>query len=259
MHNAALQALGLNAVYVALDCPPDHLQDALSGLHALGAVGVNLTVPLKEVAAGLLATLDESALRAGAVNTVVFTPDGPVGHSTDAYGFTMAHKEAFGCNVSASRVLFLGAGGAARSAAVACAEQGAADVLLCARTESRAQDLAEVMREQVPTCTCRVIPWNQRAQVSTSVNLVVNATPMGLRPDDDSPLPSHAFHAGQRVLDMVYARQRNTPLVAAAQEGGAQAVDGLGMLLHQGVRSLEIWTGQQAPVDVMRQALEEMS
>ena len=255
MHNSAFQALGLDAVYLALECPPENLAQALGGLQALGAVGVNLTVPLKEKAFELLPGLDETALRAGAVNTVVFTPEGPVGHSTDAYGFLRAHQEAFGCAVSGQRVLFLGAGGAARSAVMACAEQGAAELLLCARTESRAEELVRVLAEQGGTG--RVIPWAQRSQAAQVVDLVVNATPMGLKPEDEAPLPCEAFRPGQHVLDMVYARGRVTALVVAAQQAGVSAVDGLGMLLHQGVRSFDIWTGHTAPIDVMRQALKE--
>lgn len=256
MHNAAFRALGWNAVYLAFDVAPEHVPEALRGMAALGFGGVNVTVPLKEVACRAMTRLDESAQLVGSVNTVQFTSDGLVGHSTDGHGFLRAFAEAFGVGVEGRSIFLLGAGGAGRALALVCAREGAARIVLAdiegdraerVRAEAVALNLGDVVRTSADAGR-----WPAEAR---EAEVVIQATPVGMKPGDPSPLPVEAFRAGQLVFDLIYTPPE-TPLLRLARAAGARGVNGLGMLLYQGVRSFHIWTGVEPPADVMRKALE---
>lgn len=255
MHNAAFRALGMNAVYLAFDTPPPALVAALEGLAALGCGGVNITVPLKELVFRLVARLDDSARLAGAVNTVRFDGAGAAGFSTDAEGFRRGLREAFDCDAAGLEVFVLGAGGAGRTVALDCARAGAAGVAVCDIDAARAERLLAELRAAAPTARCEAVPPAAAAAAARRAGLVVQATPVGMRADAPSPLPPSAFRPGALAFDLVYHRPE-TAFMRAAREAGARTANGLGMLLHQGARSLEIWTGRPAPLDAMRAALE---
>ncbi len=256
MHNAAFAALGLDALYCAFDVAPDNLLGVLPAMRAMGLGGVNLTVPLKEVAFRGLPHLDASARRLGAVNTVEFSAEGPVGYNTDGYGFLRAHEEAFGCGVAGSNVFVLGSGGAGRAVALMCGEAGAHAVTLGDVDLERSHRVAAEIHAAFPACAVQVAPdaaaWP--AAVRTA-DLIVQATPVGMKAGDAALLTPEAFRAGQRLLDLIYWFPE-TVHMAVAQAGGATVANGLGMLLHQGARAFEIWTKQAAPVAAMRAALE---
>jgi len=259
MHNAAFRALGWNAVYLALDVAPDRVPDALRGLAALGFGGVNVTVPHKEAVFRELARRDESARRAGAVNTVEFSADGPVGHSTDGEGFLRALREAFDRGPGGLDVFVLGAGGAGRTLALECARAGARAVTVSDIDAGRSGRLAAELRAVAPDARTAALDAADATSVQAAAaacGLVIQATPVGMNHGDPSPLPPEAFHAGALAFDLVY-NLPETPFMRAAREGGAEAANGLGMLLHQGARSFEIWTGVEPPVDAMRAALEK--
>lgn len=255
MHNAALAALGWNAVYLAFDVHPDRLMDVLPAMGAMGFGGVNLTVPLKEVAFRGLARHDESARLVGSVNTVEFAPEGPVGHSTDGHGFLKSHEEAFGASVEGASVFVLGTGGAGRAVALVCARAGAAAVTL---SDVDAERLERVRAEAAavrPGVAARAVAGGaEAARAAREADLVVQATPVGMKPGDPSLLPPEAFRPGQRAFDLIYTFPE-TAFMRAARAGGARAINGLDMLLHQGVRSFEIWTGVTPPDGAMREAL----
>ncbi|MCX7819471.1 MAG: shikimate dehydrogenase [Kiritimatiellae bacterium] len=255
MHNAALRELGLNAVYLAFDVRPEEVPAAIRGLAAIGCAGANVTVPLKEIAARCVVALDESAQRAGAVNTIRFTPEGPVGHSTDGEGFLRGVREAFDVSPRGLRVFVLGCGGAGRTVALECARAGAAAVTVCDAAEERAARLRAELRAAAPAVAVAAVPVAEAARAAAAAELIVQATPVGLHEGDLSPLPPEAFARGVLAYDLIYHRPV-TPFMRAAESAGARAANGLGMLLHQGVRALELWTGRTAPVDVMRAALE---
>ncbi len=256
MHNAAFAALQRDALYCAFDVAPECLLEVLSAMRAMGLGGVNLTVPLKEVAFRGLAQLDASARRLGAVNTIEFTADGIVGHNTDGYGFLRAHEEAFGCSVTGARVFVLGSGGAGRAVALMCGEAGAQSVTLGDVDLGRCQKVAAEIRGAFPACAAQVAPdaaaWPGAVRAA---DLVVQATPVGMQAGDAALLTPEAFRAGQRLLDLIYWFPE-TVHMAAAKAGGATVANGLGMLLHQGARAFELWTKQAAPVAAMRAALE---
>lgn len=255
MHNAALRELGLNAVYLAFDVRPDDAPAAIRGLAALGCAGANVTVPLKEIAARSMARLDETARLAGAVNTIRFEPEGPVGYSTDGEGFLRGLHEAFDVTPAGRRVFVLGCGGAGRTVALECARAGAAAVTLCDAEAARAERLLGELRALAPKVEAAVVPTAGAVEAARRAELIVQATPVGLHEGDPSPLPPEAFEPGALAYDLIYHRPV-TPFMRAAEAAGARAANGLGMLLHQGARALEIWTGRAAPIGVMRAALE---
>ena len=272
MQNAGIEALGLDWRYVAFDVRPEELGPALEGARAMRFIGLNLTVPHKLLMHGLVDELDETARTWGAVNTVRFearnaagdwTPLGAFaeppetdtilarGFNTDADAIVRAVREDAGVEPRGARVLLLGAGGAGRTAALRLAAEGVAALWLVNRTRAKAQQVAEEIRARHPGVTVAV------GYPDTEVDLLLNATSLGLRPEDGSPLDEAVFpvRRAAAVYDMIY-RPAETPLLRAARAAGRRAANGLGMLLYQGARALEIWTGRPAPVAVMRRALE---
>lgn len=250
MHNASIAALGLDAIYLAFDVHPDRLLEVLPAMQAMGFGGVNLTIPLKEVAFRGLQRLDESARLLGAVNTVQFTTDGIVGHCTDGHGFLKALEESSGRGVAGETVHILGTGGAGRAVALTCARAGAKAVSLFDTDAVRPANVAAEIRRQFPAVAVTIGGEAREADV------VVQCTPVGMKKEDPSPLGPEAFRAGQRAFDLVYMYPE-TGFMAAARAGGATAANGLGMLLHQGARAFHIWTGVEPDIGAMRGALEK--
>jgi shikimate dehydrogenase len=257
MHNAAYEALGWDAVYLAFDVSPGKLLSVLASMHDMGFAGVNLTVPLKEVAFEGLTRLDGSARLLRAVNTVQFAPDGLTGYNTDGFGFLRAMEEVFPGRIRDAAVFVMGTGGAGRAVALVCAEAGAASVMLADADPARARNVArEIGSLPGPTTVSVLTGRREQVEASRSADLVVHATPVGMKPGDKPVLGPEAFRGGQVVFDVIY-NLPETPVMKAARESGAEAANGLGMLLHQGARALAIWTGVEPPVDVMRRALEK--
>jgi len=272
MHNAAFAELGLNHRYLAYDVDPDHLAAALEGARRMGFLGVNLTVPHKLLAVPMMDVLDESAAKWGAVNTVLFEGQGSdgqwkplrefhdeapgdvrfCGFNTDGFGLLTSLSEDVGMHLEQARVMVLGAGGAGRVAALQLAEEGVSDLFLVNRTVEKAEALEAEIKQRFPSVQVMA------GYPHREVDFVINATSLGLKPDDPLPLDLDRFPLtdAKAVYDMVY-RPAQTRLLSCAQEAGSRAVNGLGMLLYQGTRAFEIWTGQPAPVDVMREALQK--
>ena len=252
MHNAAFAALGLDWRYLAFEVNPKNLRAAIEGAKAMNFVGLNLTVPHKLLAVEMVDALDESAEKWGAVNTIKFTEKGAIGFNTDADAIVAALREDLKLELRGAKVLLLGAGGAGRTAALKLASEHVAELFLVNRTEEKADAIAGEIIEHFPTVKVSV------GFPKTEVDLLINATSLGLKPDDSSPLDEKQFSLKQTraVYDMIY-RPTETKLLAAAKKSGCKTANGLGMLLHQGAKAFEIWTGKSAPLDVMRRALEE--
>jgi shikimate dehydrogenase len=255
MHNAAFEALGMDAIYLAFDVPPERLMDTLTALKSLGFGGVNLTIPLKETAFAGLTDVDDTARRFRAVNTVRFTPDGFQGFNTDGQGILRALRESFDLQLRGCDVFILGCGGAGRAVALMCAVEGASQIRLADRTPARALRVAEEIRLLAPQIPVSTSTLADAPQACHSAQLAIQATSVGLKPGDPSLLPSSAFHRGQWAYDLIY-HVAETPWMAAAVQAGAKTANGLGMLLHQGAEAFTIWTQREAPVNVMRRALE---
>lgn len=257
MHNASMRELGFDGIYLALDVHPDRLMEVLPAMALMGFAGVNLTVPHKEVAFRGLARLDASAKLFGAANTVEFTKDGMVGHNTDGYGFLKALEEAFGKTVDGDSIFVLGCGGAGRATALQAATQGAKTLVLADIDAKRVQKLDTEIRGLTPRVEV-VHALDKAAQIKLcrACDLVVQASPVGMKKGDPSLLPPEAFRAGQRAFDLIYMYPETT-FLTAAHEAGADIANGLGMLLHQGARAFEIWTGTAPSIPAMRKALED--
>jgi shikimate dehydrogenase len=257
MQNAGIASLGLNWRYLACEVHPDNLREALIGAKRMGFVGVNLTVPHKLLALEMMDALDDSAKIWGAVNTVRFEADasGAVrlrGFNTDADAITRSLREDLRMELRGARVLLLGAGGAGRTAALKLAAEGVGELHLVNRTESKAAAVAQEIQQRNPGVKVAV------GYPQAAADLILNATSLGLKAEDALPFDEKAFSLKQARLayDMVY-RPAETPFLKAAQAAGCKTANGLGMLLYQGAKALEIWSGQTAPVAVMRAALEK--
>lgn len=258
MHDAALRARGVDARYVRLEVKSAGFSQALRLLRELGFQGANVTIPHKFAALEAVDEVDPAARRLGAVNTITFRADGTTfGQNSDGPGFSRAVREEFGAEVKDLRVLLLGAGGGAGGAvAVQCALEGCRSLVLANRTESKAAALAEELGDLLPGGRRRVIPWNfdALAEALPEIDLIVNGTSLGMKPDDPPLLPEGALTSRHLVYDMVY-KPPVTPLLAAAKKAGARAINGLPMLLWQGAQSFEWWLGRPAPAEAMRAAL----
>lgn len=252
MHNAAFAALGLNWRYLAFEVEPKNLRAALAGAKAMNFAGLNLTVPHKLLAVDMVDALDESAEKWGAVNTIRFDPAGATGFNTDADAIAASLRADLKLELRGAKILLLGAGGAGRTAALKLASENVAELFLVNRTQSRAEEIAGEIKRQFPDVNVST------AYPRGGVDLVLNATSLGLKHDDASPLDEKEFSLKQTgaVYDMIY-RPAETRLLAAARAAGCKTANGLGMLLHQGAKAFEIWTGRPAPLEVMRRALEE--
>jgi len=263
MHNAAFSALGLDFVYVPFPVEPANLSSAVEAVKSLGMAGVNVTIPHKQAVLPLLDEITEEARLVGAVNTIVNRSGRLVGDNTDGKGFLRALKEKAGFIPAGKAALILGAGGAARAVAVQLALAGVKKVFLSNRSEKRADALASLLAAKAKV-EVAVVPWPDGkektclVEVMQSADLVVQATPVGMYPDDRStvPLPYAMFRPGQVACDLVY-NPVETLFLKGARQAGATAVEGLGMLLYQGALAFELWTGVAAPVEVMRKALLE--
>ena len=234
MMNAAFAELGLEWRYLKLAVPPARFDEVVRALPGSGYRGANVTIPHKLAARALADELSDSAESIGAVNTLTFGEDGRIaGDNTDAGGLLDALGEPL-----PATALVLGAGGAGRAAAWALAHAGAR-VSVWNRTPSRARALANELGVEA-------------AERPTDAELLVNATSVGLRPDDS--LEGLPLVDARVVVDLVYGRER-TPVARWGDERGARVVDGLEVLVSQGARSLAIWTGREPPLEAMRRAV----
>lgn len=243
MHEAAYRELGIDAHYVAFEPDVENLETAVEGARALGIRGLNVTIPFKQDVLDLCEP-DELARRIGAVNTLDFGGETLTGHNTDAIGVRLALSH-HGVALS-GRAVVVGAGGAGRATAFALAETGMA-VDIANRTAERAHELAADIGS---ASGHRLDALNE---LLVGADVLVNATSVGMK-RDESPVPRTALHADLAVLDAVYSPV-DTRLLREADSVGATTVDGVWMLLYQGVAAFEHWTDRDAPVERMNEAL----
>jgi len=258
MHNAAFDALGLNYRYLPLPVEPGRVEAAMRGLPALGFRGANVTVPHKQAVMPHLEEITDSAQAIGAVNTIVVQDGRLVGHNTDGHGFLATLRKP-GFKPAGKRALVLGAGGAARAVVYALA-QANCTVAIHNRTVQRAAKLAHDMQDMD---LCAPVTWTPINTQITDLNLdqfdlLVNTTPVGMWPHtDNAPWPKNlSFPSHWIVFDLVY-NPPETRLLRHARELGARTIGGLGMLVRQGARAFEMWTGEKAPVEIMRSTCEQ--
>jgi len=251
MHNTAFKKLGLNYVYLAFDVVNELLEFAVKGLKALGAAGFNVTIPHKVRIMKILDDLDKSAKKAGAVNTVV-NEDGRLrGYNTDVHGImeTLRRLRLPG----SEQAMIIGAGGAARASAIALLDLGFEKILIANRTLQRAKELADWIKGMGFSAeACSLEEGRRRAE---ECRLIVNATPIGMHPNvDESPLSRDEIPSGSIILDLVYNPPK-TRLLEDAEKAGAKAISGVDVLVYQGAEAFKLWTGREAPIEAMREAV----
>ena len=254
MHNAAFGAFEMNWAYLAFRVDPQNLRSALRGANDMGVVGINLTIPHKIMALDCIDEVDAEARKLGAVNTVSMEKGKLHGFNTDGYGFLKAIKEDFNLSIRGKQVLVLGAGGAGRGIAVKCALDGAARVIVANRTTARIEPIAQEIRGTKTEFLALKLAAEDIRKVIHEVDLVVNATSVGLQEGDSLGLGADLFSPRLHVYDTIY-RPAETELLRVAESAGAKVANGLSMLLHQGAKAFEIWTKRKAPLAVMRRAL----
>ena len=268
MHNAALEALGSDLRYAKIECPPEDLTEAVDCARRANFLGLNLTIPHKFAALELCTELDDTARQLGAVNTLLFDGSRTAGFNTDGPGLVRAIREVFSFDLRDLRVMVLGAGGGAGSAAaLQCALEKCPRLVLVNRTENKAHDIAQRATELLhtdrlegPEDPVTVIPLEASAlrEQLTRTDLVINATSLGMKRTDPRLIPAAILTPDLMVYDMIY-RPSLTRLLEDAKSTGARTANGLSLLLHQGALSLEIWLNRPAPLEVMRRALDRVT
>ena len=257
MQNAAFEALGLPWRYLTIEVRPAGLPAAISGLRALGFRGINLTIPHKVAALALLDEVSPVAALIGAVNTVRRVGDRLIGENTDGKGFLRGVREGAGLDPRGKSIVVLGAGGAARAITVELALAGAARLIVVNRTVARGQALVDHLKARTPTAA-QFVAWAKPYRVDPTIEIVVNATSIGLSPEVDSTpdLDLTAARPDLLVCDVI-PNPPDTRLIQAARARGFKTLNGLSMLVYQGTLGFEMWTGQPAPEAVMLAALAQ--
>jgi shikimate dehydrogenase len=262
--NAALRFCGISAQYTKLHVPPEAFSDVLRALPAAGFLGANVTIPHKAAALAGVDMADSYAQASGSVNTIVVNGDGLMGFNTDGPGLARAIREEFRVDLRDLRVMLLGAGGGAgRGIAVQCAMEGCQRLVLVNRTLDKAQALAQELapyfhseRLSGPAERIVAIPFEDadlRRELENT-DILINATSLGMKRADPPVIASSLITANLFVYDTVYAGG-SSRLLEDAAAAGARCANGLGMLLHQGALSFEIWFNRSAPLEEMRRAL----
>jgi len=255
MQNAAIQACGLNGVFVPFCVQPERLGDAVAGLRALGIRGVNVTIPHKTGVIPYLDGLDESAEAAGAVNVISNEHGRLIGHNTDGDGLVRSLAEEFVFAPGNSTVVVIGAGGAARGAVAAISRAGARRIIIANRSRERAETLVAAMEERYPGTVLMIAEYGERlTPFLHDADLVVNTTSLGMNGEIIAGLDLGALRGKAVVYDMVYAPPV-TPLLREAHRLGLHHANGLGMLAAQGELAFRIWTGVMPPPGMMKRVL----
>ncbi|MEK3834253.1 MULTISPECIES: shikimate dehydrogenase [unclassified Paenibacillus] len=254
MHGAALQALGLSGAYVPLHITPDKLGDAVQAIRTLGFRGVNVTIPHKVAVMEYLDRLDSSAVDVGAVNTIVNDNGILTGFNTDGIGYVRSLKTEAAPDLTGTRILVIGAGGAARGIVSALLKEQPAMVLIVNRNEERARQLANSFssRGSLTGAGMDAVPG-----VLGSMDIVINTTSVGMYPHmEDMPIDPAGLHEGMIVSDLIY-NPLHTRLLTESLKRGCTVHGGLGMFVYQGAYALEYWTGLVAPAAIMRQTIAD--
>ncbi|MEW4455162.1 shikimate dehydrogenase [Bremerella sp. JC817] len=254
MMERAFAAAGLDWRYLTLEVSPEDLPAAVAGMKAMGFRGGNFTIPHKVAVIPHLKRLSEAAELMGAVNCIYFEEDGFVGENTDGKGFVSALQEVV--DPEGKKIVLLGAGGAARAIAVELGLNKVASIDVVNRDPGRGRDLANLLSEKV-SIESKWIPWNGSHELPEDADIVINATSIGLCDSSEMvPVEVESFRDSMIVADVIFNPPK-TRFLLAAEEAGCQTIDGLGMLVNQGVIGFKIWTDVDPDPTVMREALEE--
>lgn len=259
MHNIFFEQCGINGAYMAFAVEPDRIGDAMRGLHALGVKGCNVTIPHKEAVIPYLCGMSKAAEACGAVNTLIYTPDGYFGDNTDGAGLLAAMEAKHQWKAAGKNVLMVGAGGASKGVSVAMALQGAAKICIANRSMEKAEKLAAQIASISDTvtevCTMQDL---QNAELYREYTTIVNSTSLGMSPNVDACIPVRfdALTGEHLVVDLIY-NPLETKLLRLAREQGARTMSGLGMFIYQGVLAFEAWNGVRPETGQIEQLVLE--
>lgn len=256
MQNAALAASGLDYIYVPFEVKSDNVGEAISGLKALGVTGFNVTIPHKKTVMRYMDVLDDTAVAAGAVNTVKYDSGRLIGYNTDGDGLVRSLAEDLDFVPRSSTIVIIGAGGAARGAIAALCRAGAKRIIIVNRTYDSGAELASVMSDRFTDTELFISPGYDDLQACLPhVDLLINTTSLGMNHETIPFLSLHALSRTAMVYDMVYS-PCVTPLLCEAAAVGLKCANGLGMLAAQGELAFAIWTGVIPPLGLMRRTLD---
>lgn len=256
MEEAGFRAKNLDFRYLTIKVEPGDLEKAMNGIRAMNFRGINLTIPHKVEVLKYLDELSEAAQIIGAVNMVVNRDGRLWGENTDGKGFLMSLENA-GVSVAGKTVLILGAGGASRAISVECALSGAKKIYIANRGLERGEELVQLLRTRTKAET-EFIHWTSPVEIPEDVEILVNGTSVGLFPDvDQKPDVNYdTVRPGMVVSDVIF-NDPNSLFLREAEKRGARTINGLGMLVNQGALNFTLWTGEEAPVDVMMDTLKK--
>jgi len=259
MHNAALRAMAEKEPrfaswrYFKFAVPPEELASALPLFYEKRFRGLNLTIPHKILALNLVPKIDPAAAATGAINTLRWTAAGYEGFNTDSYGLSQGIERSLEARLKGADVVILGAGGAARAAAVLAVQEKCRRLYLGNRTEEKLEPLRQLLYQIDRTSSVELFPLSTPPSDLAQAPILINATSAGLDPDDSPPVDLGLFPEGTAVYDMIYNPDEPV-LVREARRRGMRASNGLSMLIYQGVRALEIWSETTVPADEMNRA-----
>ena len=254
MHNAAFKALNIDAEYSAIHVKPTELAKFANSART-ELDGFNVTVPHKNAIIAHLDDISDMCKITGSVNTVTVKNEQLFGDSTDGYGLQMAIKEAFGINIKNNSFLFLGCGGTVKAVSYHFIKEGAKELFIANRTLSKVEELTNYLNKCTDAeikCTA-IDDTNVLGKFLDSANVVIQATSLGLKESDPSPLPKELIRSKTAMFDTIY---KNTNFLQDAAKNGVQYANGSLMLVHQGAKSFSIWTGKEAPIEVMKNAIK---
>ncbi|MBM3248941.1 MAG: shikimate dehydrogenase, partial [Candidatus Omnitrophica bacterium] len=253
MHNAAFKALEINAEYKLFEVKPEELKSFLNNLDKSNILGLNVTIPYKEKVFGFVSLEPENSYlrQIGAINTVINKNGQLLGYNTDISGFSKHLKE--NIDPANKKVAIIGAGGAARAVSFALAKSAVKEISIFDIDNSKSENIRKMIRSLFADFLISVVNNIDDLQIKNK-DLLINATPLGMKPRDPCPIEERQLHKDLFVYDLVY-NPAETNLLKLAKKAGAKTSNGLGMLLYQGMQSFEIWTGKPAPKEVMQKAL----
>jgi len=255
MHNAAFRRLKINAIYIKFEVPSVSIDKGIRMLKDLKISGANVTIPHKETCIRHLNTISKEAKLIGAVNTIVNKNGRLKGFNTDAIGFLTALKQDLDITPKGKKVFLLGAGGASKAVATALAMKGADSIFIADVARKKAAQLARRLKKNFPKCDIKTV-FKDKGSYIKECDLLINATPVGMKAKDPLLVNPKYLHRGLKVYDLVY-NVPATKLVKTARRKGLKASCGLNMLLYQGAESFRLWTKRKPPISVMRRALKK--
>lgn len=260
LHNQALKDLGLNYVYLPFPIEPGYLEDGVRAIRALNIRGVNVTIPYKEEVIPFLDEVDSLARKIGAVNTIVNNNGKLKGYNTDFTGFQRMLEEDGRFRIEGKKAVIIGAGGASRAVGIALCQRGIEEIHLLNRTRERAEELALSWQKYYPEIKIKTggLEYDYCKPLISRADLLVDTTPVGMAPnmEVEPVIPAEVLHSNLLVVDLVY-NPAETTLLKAAKRAGAETLNGLGMLLYQGIEAFKLWTDIEPEIDSWRTLVEK--